>query len=99
MKILEFAAKESNVTKVTSKKFTWNLEDIGKGFLMAAIGAAISPILESLNAGSFKIDWKHVLAGAITAGMGYLIKNFFQPSQTIIKIQPPTKDEKKRIKQ
>lgn len=82
---------------VTSKQFTVNWRDIAKGFLMAAIGAALSPILESLQAGIFKIDWLHVAAGAITAGLAYLMKNFFTPSQTVIKLDPPLKDGAKVI--
>ncbi len=73
---------EQVVTKETSKQFTLDWKDIAKGFLMAAIGAVISPIIESLN------------AGGLTAGLGYLIKNFFQPSQTVIKITPPIEEKK-----
>lgn len=77
-------------TVVTSKQFTVNWRDWLKGLLMAVIGAALSPVLESLNAGVFMIDWKHVAAGAITAGAAYLLKNFFTPSQTIVKVKPAT---------
>jgi len=79
---------KKSLVKTTSKQFSLNLSDVSKGLIMAVIGAAISPIIESLNAGTFAIDWKHVAAGAITAGLGYLMKNFFTPSQTIIKSMP-----------
>jgi hypothetical protein len=82
------------VTKTTSKQFTLNLNDVTKGLLMAVIGAVISPIMESLNAGQLSIDWKHVAAGAITAGLGYILKNFFTPSQTIVKTTPPIEEPK-----
>lgn len=86
--------QNQSVVKTTSKQFTVNLSDVNKGLIMAVIGAVISPIIESLNAGQFSIDWKHVAAGAITAGLGYLMKNFFTPSQTIVKTTPPIEEPK-----
>jgi len=82
---------------VTSKQFTVNWRDILKGLLMAVIGAALSPVLESLEVGNWVIDWKHVAAGAITAGVAYLMKNFFTPSKTVIKLDPPLKEGAKVI--
>ena len=51
---------------------------------MSVLGAVLSPIIESLNAGIFTFDWKHIAAGAITAGAAYILKNFFTPAQTVI---------------
>lgn len=81
--------ENQTVTTTTSSQFSLNTQDVLKGLLMAVIGAALSPILESLNAGQLSVDWKHVLAGALTAGIGYLCKNFFTPSATIVKTTPP----------
>lgn len=79
----------------TSKQFSLNWRDAGKGLLMAVIGAVVSPILESLQAGVFTIDWKHVLAGAITAAAAYLMKNFFTPAKTVITgVKPPVLEVK-----
>lgn len=68
----------------TSKKFSLAAPDWLKAFLVAAISPIVPIILQSLNAGSFVIDWKTVGTTALAAGLAYLAKNFFTPAQTTI---------------
>ena len=75
--------------KQTSGLFKIDWQDTLKGVLVAAIGAIITPISESLNAGILTFDWKHILAGGITAGFAYLVKNFFTPAKVV---QPLSED-------
>jgi hypothetical protein len=69
--------------QITSGLFKLDWKDTLKGILVAAIGAIITPISEYLNAGILTFDWKHILAGGITAGLAYLVKNFFTPAKLV----------------
>lgn len=79
----------ADVKKTTSKFLSLNLEDLGKGLLVAVITPVFTIISQSLEAGSLTFDWKAIGITALAAALAYLTKNFLQPSQTIIKIQPP----------
>lgn len=66
-----------------AKLFNWNLNDIVKGFIMAVIGAIITGLYTSIQAGAFPADWtawKPILIGGLGMGLAYLIKNFFSNS-------------------
>lgn len=75
--------------KQTSGLFKIDWQDTLKGVLVAAIGAIITPISESLNAGILTFDWKHILAGGITAGLAYIVKNFFTPAKVVKPLSDP----------
>ena len=79
----------AEIIVTTSKQFTLNVRDLLRGFLMTAGGAIIAPLIESLKDWSFVANWHTIVGGALTAGLTYLLKNFFQPSQTIIASKPP----------
>lgn len=68
----------------TSKKFSLKLTDWEKGLIVAAISPIVPIIMQSLNAGSFTLDWKVIGTTALAAGIAYLAKNFFSPAQTVI---------------
>lgn len=86
---------DTTPTIVTSKKFTLDWRDLGMGALIAAI----SPILFALQqAGDMvltqhktiadvHLDWRYLLMAALSGGVSFLIKKFFEASKTII--QPP----------
>ena len=80
----------------TSKQFRLNVPDWVKAFIVAAISPVVPILLSSLNAGTFTVNWKEVGTTALAAGIAYLAKNFFSPTQTTItgdvdvKITPPT---------
>lgn len=69
----------------TSKQFTLNWRDAGKGILTAAGAAGAASIYTALTNTPVHVDWKIVGIAAATAGVGYIVKNFFTPSQTVIK--------------
>ena len=70
---------------ITSKQYTLDWRDAGKG-LIVAIGTAILPLIqESLGKGP--INWQLIGTAGISAGIVYLLKNFFTPSRTVIKNQ------------
>ncbi len=69
---------------ITSSLFRLDIRDTLKGLLVAFIGAIITPINESLNAGVLTFDWKHIVTGGVIAGLSYLIKNFFTPAKEIV---------------
>jgi hypothetical protein len=75
--------------KQTSGLFKIDWADTLKGVLVASIGAILTPITESLNAGILTFDWKHILAGGITAGLAYIVKNFFTPAKVVQPLSDP----------
>ena len=76
-----------NVTIETSKKFTIDWRDAAKGLVVTIISAVLTSITTMLQSGGFNI--KAVGLVALIAGLSYLTKNFFQPSQTIVTAAPP----------
>ena len=77
------------VTVVTSsKKFNLTLPDWGKALIVAVLSPIIPIIYASLQAGSFQLPWKTIALTAASAGLAYLTKNWFTPSQTIISGAP-----------
>jgi len=71
----------------TSKLFSLNLRDLGKGLLVAVGGAVIAAVETSLQAGSLTFNWRSIMGVAIAAGLSYLGKNFFTPAQTVTPIK------------
>lgn len=60
-----------------SKRFQLNWIDAGKGFVTAALTSLIYFISNSLDAGTFIMDWKKFTMIFFAGGFGYLVKNFF----------------------
>lgn len=63
--------------KITSSFLSLNIQDVLKGLVVAAGGAAISAIETSIQAGQLAINWKSVGLTALAAGLSYLGKNLF----------------------
>jgi hypothetical protein len=72
----------------TSKKFTLNLNDFWKGLLLAVITAAMTIIVPIIQSGSLTFDWAAIGRNALLAGLAYLVKNWFTPSQIVVKDAP-----------
>ena len=72
--------------KTTSKTFTLDWKDAGKGLLVAVVSAVLTAIYESLEQGEIKFDWKHIGIVAATTAASYLLKNFFTPAQQVTKV-------------
>lgn len=69
--------------RITSKFAMLDLMDLAKGFLMAAIAPFVVGV-QQVWAGNYEIiDYKLLGLTALGSGLGYLIKNFFTPSQEI----------------
>ena len=69
----------------TSNLFSLNWLDLAKGFVITVIGGALTAIQNVVSAGSFNLKWQQIGGVALTAGIAYLLKNFFTPAQTITK--------------
>lgn len=71
-------------TSTTSTQFSVNWGDMLKGAIVAAITTPITIILESLNAGSFVVDWQHIGTIALAGFLSYIVKNFLTPARIVI---------------
>ena len=61
-----------------SKKFRLGAKDIVQGLILAIAAPCVTVIQTSLDAGSLEINWQLVGITAISAGVAYLAKKFFQ---------------------
>ena len=61
-----------------SKKFRLGAKDIIHGLILAIAAPCVAIIQTSLDAGSLSVNWKLVGLTAISAGIAYLAKKFFQ---------------------
>lgn len=89
-------------TVTTSKQFSLNWQDAGKGFAVAVFSALVTGLYQYManlvSTGSALAlptanDLKTMGFVAVFAGVGYLFKNYIQPAQTII--IPPVKEVEK----
>jgi hypothetical protein len=81
----------------TNSQFSINWKDLTRGLLIAVITAVLTAVLDGLNKGSLDLDWKSIGVIALTAGVSYLVKNYFTPSEIVI-VNPP-KEAVKAVKQ
>lgn len=72
------------MANTTSSQFSVSWGDLLRGALTAALTTPFSILLESLNAGNFKVDWKHIGTIALAGFLGYIVKNFMTPSKITI---------------
>jgi hypothetical protein len=70
-------------TTQTSEFLTLDWKDVLKGLVVAAISAGLTALESSISTGS--LDWKTIGGVSLAAGIAYLTKNVFTPSQTVIK--------------
>jgi len=57
-----------------------NVLDVLKGFVVSIITAVLVLINSTISAGSFSFDWTTIWQTSLTAGVAYLVKNFFTNS-------------------
>jgi len=90
------ATQNQNLT-TTSPKYTLNLKDVVRGFLVAGIGGGITTLhnllIPMISGGASDIDWKLVGVVALSSGLAYLVKNFFTPAEIVV-VDPPKTDLK-----
>jgi len=71
-------------TTQTNSQFSINFRDLSRGLLVAAITAGLTALLSALQEGGIeKLDWKTIGVVSLTAGVSYLVKNFFTPSEVV----------------
>lgn len=76
-------------TTQTNKQYSLNYRDLLRGLLIAVLTAVLTSIYELIQQGGLQsIEWKEVLAIAVTAGLSYLIKNYFTPTEIVV-VNPP----------
>lgn len=67
-----------------SKKYSLNWRDAVHGFITAFIGATFTGLVDMASTGKIP-DWEHVkihITMGVAAGASYLIKKFFQNSES-----------------
>ena len=57
-----------------------DLNDLGKGLILAVLTSVMTIIYTTVQAGSLVFDWKLVGTTALTSALGYLLKNLFTNS-------------------
>jgi hypothetical protein len=57
-----------------------DLNDLGKGLILAVLTSVLTVIYTTVQAGSLSFDWKLVATTALTSAIGYLLKNLFTNS-------------------
>ena len=58
-----------------------DLNDLGKGLILAVLTSVLTIVYNTVQAGSSTFDWKLITTTAITTALGYLLKNFLTNSQ------------------
>ena len=70
--------------KHTSEQYTIGWKDGLRSLLIAVVTPVIDVIIQSLNEGSLTFDWKRIAVTGLSAGLAYLAKNYFTPSEIVI---------------
>ncbi|HMI03744.1 MAG TPA: hypothetical protein VK541_14770 [Pedobacter sp.] len=73
---------ETNVR--VSKKFELQWRDAIRGFIVAAITAALVVVQSSIESGSLVFNWNQIIMAAVGGGVAYLLKNWLlEPAKVI----------------
>lgn len=68
-------------------RYSLKLRDWLKGLLMAVGAPVLTFIIDSLNEGELTLNWRKLAVVAISAGLMYLLKNFFTDDvKTAVKV-------------
>lgn len=74
----------AQTSPTTSKQFSVNLIDITKGLVTSVLTPVFLIMISSLEQGSLTFDWKNIAIVALSAFLGYILKNFLTPSRIVI---------------
>ena len=69
---------------MNSKIFNLNLKDVSKGIAVAVLTSVVVYLAEQLQVPGFDFalfDWGTILNVGLSAGLAYLVKNFFSTSE------------------
>ena len=69
----------------TSGFLSLDLKDAVKGLVTAVITAVLTGVYNALTTTPVSLNWKEIITVGVTAGIGYLLKNLFTPSQIVVK--------------
>ena len=58
-----------------TKLWTVKMGDWERAFVIAIITAPLTIILQSVSTGSLVINWRTILAAALSGGIAYILKN------------------------
>lgn len=58
-----------------------DFNDLGKGLILAVLTSVMTVIYSTVQTGSLSFDWKLIATTAITAALGYLMKNLLTNSK------------------
>jgi len=83
-----------NTQTVTSPKYAINWKDAARGLLIAVLASVLVVIENSIDAGDFNFNWRNISKVAVSAGVAYLIKNYFTPASVKTEI---SNEEAKKI--
>lgn len=72
------------MTKITAGRGTLNARDFIRSLIVAAISPVFPIVMDSINAGDFALNWKHIWMTAAGAAFAYLVKNLLTPSEVVI---------------
>lgn len=72
---------------VTSKKYTLNWRDAGKGLIVAVGSAVIAACQTALDPNTLNFNWRYVIGSGIAGAFAYLGKNFFESSKIVIETE------------
>lgn len=78
---------------ITTKFLSLVPHDFIKGLVIAAISPVFTIMGQSFSNGTFTLDWTSIWKVAVAAGFAYLAKNLFEPTQTVIVVKPPMKED------
>lgn len=68
---------------ITKKQFTLKGRDFWRGLLQAVGTVVLTLLLEQIESG-LGYDWGVIWNAAAAAGLTYLLRNFFEPTQTVV---------------
>ena len=57
-----------------------DLNDLGKGLILAVLTSVMTIIYSTVEAGSLSFDWSLIGTTALTSALGYLLKNLLTNS-------------------
>lgn len=69
--------------EIVNKQFTLKVRDFVKGLLLSVFAGVIAVVYESVQAGSLDFNLEAIKLAAVTAFIGYLIKNLIEPTKTV----------------
>jgi hypothetical protein len=75
---------------ITSTFLGLDWKDFAKGALVAILSTVLPIIYDTLNAGSFSLDWKHIGGVGLSAFVAYIMKNLLTGPEVKISVDKTT---------